>query len=72
MRDLVNAMTAADPEQRPTIEQVVERLTLANRSLSAIHLRSTFVLRDHEPTRTTRLFHTLWYNLQRRPSTVVP
>jgi len=65
-------MTNADPERRPTIEQVVESLALALRPLSKIHLRSTFVLRDPGLTRTARLFHTLLYNLQRRSSMAVP
>lgn len=72
LRDLVDAMTDADPERRPTIDQVVERLELASASLSEIDRRSTFVLKDPGLTWTARLFHTLSYNLQRRSSMAVP
>jgi hypothetical protein len=65
-------MTDADPERRPTIDQVVERLELARASLSEMDLRSTFVLKDPGLTWTTRLFHTISYNLQRRSTIAVP
>jgi hypothetical protein len=62
-------MTDENPELRPTIEQVVERLTLAG---SEIDLSSTFVLKDAALSRTTQLLHAFWYNLRRRSSMVVP
>jgi len=65
-------MTDENPELRPTIKEVVERLTRAGRSLNEINLRSTFVLKDPALSRTTRLFHAFWYNLRRRSSMVVP
>jgi hypothetical protein len=65
-------MTDENPELRPNIEQVVERLALAGSSLSEINLRSTFVLKDPPLSRTTRLIHAFWYNLRRRSSMVVP
>lgn len=72
MRDLVDAMTDENPKLRPTIDQVVERLEHASRTLSETDLRSTFVPKDPGLTWTTRLFHTLSYNLQRRSTTAVP
>jgi len=69
VRGLVDAMMDENPERRPTIEQVVERLS---RSLNEINLRSALVLKDTGLTRTTRLFLALWYNLRRRSSMVVP
>jgi len=73
MQELINAMTAENPEVRPTIEAVVERFTLIRNSLSRSALRSPITRR--KDSRVPVLFRyigimirRLRYNLQRRPS----
>ena len=71
MRELVNAMTAAEPEGRPTIEDVVERFTLVRNSLRRSKLRAAITHRKGSRllARYIRnMIHRLRYNLHRRPS----
>ena len=71
MRELVNEMTAAEPEGRPTIEAVVERFTLVQHSLRRSKLRAAITHRK-DPRLLARyirtMIHRLRYNLHRRPS----
>jgi hypothetical protein len=56
MQDLVDAMTDESPEQRPTIEQVIEGLATFVISLSSIKLRS-FISVKKDPRLFTAFRH---------------
>lgn len=75
MRELVNAMTAEDPEGRPTIDAVVERFTVVRNSLRRSKLRAAITHKKDSRllARCIRdMLHRLRYNFHRRPSLQVP
>ena len=45
MEELIGAMTNEDPAQRPSIDEVIERFTVIQRSLSSTKLRSALTSR---------------------------
>ena len=56
MQELVNAMTDDSPEQRPTIEEVIERFSRIREPLSSIKLRS-FISVKKDPRLFTAFRH---------------
>ena len=77
MKELVDAMTDADPAKRPTIEEVIEKFDRIRRSLNAIKLRSP-VRPKNDPTlfsicrHVMQLSRTLHYVIKRRPAIPAP
>jgi hypothetical protein len=77
MQELVDAMTSHNPEDRPRIEEIVERFIYISASLSTSELRSAMTLKD-DPMSATVLkrarqsVRTLQYIVQRRAAIPLP
>jgi hypothetical protein len=73
MKELVDAMTDANPAKRPTIEEVIEKFDRIRRSLNAVKLRSP-VRPKNDPTlfsicrHAMQLSRTLLYVIKGRPA----
>ena len=72
MKPLVDDMVQDEPENRPTIQQVVSRFELLMGSLGTWRLRSRLAVRDENPLiRPFRviahIFQTIFYVLTFRP-----
>jgi len=77
MRELVNAMTSKDSENRPRIEEVVERFAYISASLSTSKLRSAITLKDDPSSvtafkRARQSIRTLLYIVRRRAAIPLP
>jgi hypothetical protein len=77
MQELVDAMTSHYPEDRPTIEEVVERFIYISASLTTSKLRAAITLKD-DPMSATVLkrakqsVRTLQYIVRRRAAIPLP
>ena len=77
MRPLINDMVQADPEKRPTIEEVSERSGQLFRQLSSWTLRGRLVDREETVLEraifgVTHVFRTVKYIAKRLPAVPVP
>ena len=77
MQELVGAMTSEYPEDRPSIEEVVQRFAYISASLSTSKLRSAITLKD-DPVSVTAFKHarqsirTLLYIIRRKAAIPLP